>query len=178
MTHDEAMAQFTRLMKMAIAPPDPDAVFAEWYRAFEQTPAEDMDAALTRYFATKSDRFWPAIGELRSYVSGVQSGRETSQGRRCASCEGSSWVDAPPFRANGGHLYACVRRCPACGVPAPNMEYQRGQQTPLSPSELREWAQARSRQGGPTTRAEFLAEMAAIVTRMKMPKATLRLVED
>jgi hypothetical protein len=70
-----------------------------------------------------------------------------------------------------------VTRCRDCGVPPPTM-YGDSHQTPISSSELREWAQNLSREGGPMTKSELMARVQVICSRKKMPKVKLQLVED
>lgn len=175
MTRAEAMEQLDRYVHAGYRQPeDTAAAFEEWFAAFQCVDVDDMAAAIGRMVQRRTSSFWPTPGELREHVQAVTAGRVESQ-TKCQSCHGSGWIDAPPYRANGGLAYEGVRRCPDCGKPAPNLQHLDGLHTPMTPAEVREWATKRSRQGGPTTRAEFAAEMAAIAKRMTMPK--VRLVE-
>lgn len=140
MTRDEAMEQFGRLLANCVAPADPDAVFGEWFGAFDRATVEDVAEGITRLLRGKADRFWPSIGELRGAMASVQAGREPVT--RCRRCGGSSWVEARPYRANGEHIYEGVIRCPDCGVPS-SARPGASQQTPLSETEYRAWLAAR-----------------------------------
>lgn len=179
MTRAEAMEQLERYVHAGYRQPeDIAAAFDEWFAAFASVAVEDVAAAIGRMVQRRTSSFWPTPGELREHLAAVTAGR-VEQRPGCQMCGGTTWIEAPPYRANGGLVYQGVVRCTACNVPAPNTDYLANHQTPMDASELREWAQARSRQGGPTTRAEFALEMAAIAKRVKtMPKARLRLVGE
>jgi hypothetical protein len=174
-TRNEAMDQFDRLVAVSAPLPEVSATFDEWFLAFGRSSVDDVAEGITKLIASKSDRFFPSIGELRGCIASVQSGRD--RGDKCRTCHGSTWIDAPPFRANGGHMYQGVSRCRDCGVPPPTM-YGDSHQTPISSSELREWAQNLSREGGPMTKSELMARVQVICSRKKMPKVKLQLVED
>ena len=161
MTPDDALTQFHRLLAVCVVPADPDTAFDEWFAAFERSSVDDVADGITRLLRAKTDRFLPSIGELRGAVASVQSGRETS---RCATCHGSRWVEARPFRANGDRVYEGVRRCPDCGVPPPTA-VGAGHQTPLSESEYRAWLGSKPPVEEITSRTEFFARVRAIAGR-------------
>jgi hypothetical protein len=123
--------------------------------------------------SNRTSSFWPTPGELSEHLRAVVAGRIATD-EKCATCHGSGWIDAPPYRANGGRVYRGVTRCYACGVPAPNLQHLAGTQTPFSASEVREWAQTQSREAETLTKSEFLARCAAITRRMQMPKARVQ----
>jgi hypothetical protein len=169
MTQDAVTAQFLRVMGQFVPPSDPDAVCAEWVRAFALTDADDFEQAVSKMLAERVDRFCPTIGEIRGFVASVQAGRERYT--RCASCAGSGWVDATPWTANGGRVYEGVRRCSDCGIPVPMTGDLR--QTPLTASAYVSWMDGLRTPETIQTQAEFLArvrqvaggKVAALLTR-------------
>ena len=119
MTRAEGKRQFGRLKQAGFRLPDADeeAVFGEWYSALSHFAVEAVDRAITELKNRKVDTFWPSVGELRETIRVRLSGLPAFD-RRCETCHGTTWVDAEPYDAHG-QRYACVRRCPDCGVPAP-----------------------------------------------------------
>lgn len=171
MTAIEAMDQFDRLLAAGFSLPsgaDQASVFQEWSAAFVSVDRADVAAGISRLVTGRVDRFWPTIGELRGAIASATEGRERPG---CRTCGGSWWVDAGPYTANGGHIYAGVRRCPDCGVPAPKVE-NRGQQTPLRGAELRAWEAAQRPKGEPIDTVEqFQARVRESALRMRvMPR--------
>ena len=114
---------------------------------------------VTRLLDTKPDRFWPSIGELRGVIAGIQASRDGGK-PRCQRCGGSTWVEARPYTANGGHVYQGVVRCPDCGVPPPVL-HGASHQTPLSDRDYANWRAAQP-PIEPLTREEFLSRIRAL----------------
>lgn len=161
MTDTEAMDQFDRLLAVCVHPPDPAAAFREWALAFQASDVEDVREGITRLLAAKVDRFMPSPGELRGAIASVQSGREPVGCRRCG---GSRWVEARPYKANGTLVYEGVRRCPACGVPAPTLAGE-SHQTPLTDREEAAWRAARRPAVPVATLEEYHARVSALQAR-------------
>jgi hypothetical protein len=145
---------------------DEAEMFGEWVRALQSYATADMDAGITLLIRQQVTNFWPAIGELRTAIAAATAGREKP---KCATCHGSTWVDAPPYRANGGRLYQGVTRCPDCGVPPPKVPHLAAQHSAVTGAEVREWADRDD--AVPMTHEAFLERCRAIVHRMSMPKA-------
>jgi hypothetical protein len=171
MTRTEGMAQMDRYVHAGYRQPeDISAAFDEWFTLFASSDVDDVAAAIGRMVSNRTSSFWPTPGELSEHLRAVVAGRIATD-EKCATCHGSGWIDAPPYRANGGRVYHGVMRCHACGIPPPNMQHMAGMQTPLAPGELRAWANEMSREGDVLTKSEFLARCAGITARMRMPKA-------
>ena len=170
MTRDQAMDQCDRLLRAGFRAPTSqpfEAVFEEWFGALESYASEDVAAGITLLVRQQANTYWPAIGELRTAIASATAGREKP---KCPTCHGSTWVDAPPYRANGGRLYEGVTRCPDCGVPPPNVPHLARQHSAVTAAEVREWAERRA-DGAPMTQEAFLERCRAIVGRMTMPGA-------
>lgn len=166
MSETEAMDQFDRLLAAGYLPPGdpedkPGAVFREWFAAFRTYDAADVSEAITRLKTTKTDRFWPMPAELRAFLPRASS----PSAARCATCGDNRWVEGGPYKANGGHVYEGVRRCPDCGIPAPRVE-GRGRQTPLSGVEFQAWQAARRHPHEIRTHEEFVARVEVLFARM------------
>jgi hypothetical protein len=133
---------FERLERAGFRVPDPERVpdlYREWFNALQHYAAADVEAGIDRIIRDKRETFWPTIGAVREAIHAATAGRETTP--HCATCGGSTWVEARPYRANGGYIYQGVTRCPDCGVPPPT-QHGPSRQTPLSDPELREWRAA------------------------------------
>lgn len=176
MTRGDGMTLLDRYVHAGYRhPEDFAAAFEEWFRVFGGLAVDDVSEAITRLVRGRTSSFWPTPGELSEHLAAVQRGRGTASSPRCGCVSG--WVEAPPYRANGGHVYTGVQRCPACGIPAPNLDHLRGHQTPLSSVELREWAR-RDALAEPMTRGEFVATVQRMARRMTMPTAAVAVSED
>lgn len=172
MTDAVVMAQMERLIHAGYrAPEELAGVFEEWRGALMGRESEALEAGVTRLIRTRTSSFWPTVADVLESMRAVSAG-STSEPRGCTTCHGTTWIDAPPYRANGGHLYEGVMRCPACGVPAPRLDGP-NRQTPLTASEYREWAQAQ-RPVEELTQAEFRARLAVLGRAKVMPFAGVR----
>jgi hypothetical protein len=163
-TQLEAMDQFDRLAALGFrAPADPDgkpgAVFLEWYDGLKGFAVDDVKDGIGRLRSTRTDTFWPTVGELRGIIAGLTSGRES---RRCQNCQGSGWVEARPYKANAGHIYEGVERCPACAIPMPKDAHGTFQ-TPLTDREYAEWQAKRIPLRAITSRAEVFDRIKAVL---------------
>lgn len=116
---------------------DPKEAEREWFRALEHYHIDAVDIGVTKIIREAEDTFWPALGVL---VQAIRD-RIASIGKvkaPCATCYGSTWIDALPFWANGGLLYENVlQRCPDCGVPKPLVD--ESGRTPLTAVEYAQW---------------------------------------
>lgn len=165
-----AQAQFERLLVAGFRLPfgvDPADALEAWCAAFERTDHAQLERGIGWLIRHEPDRDWPLVSSVWDAIRAATAGESQPASTGCPTCHGSTWVDAPPYRANGGLVYRGVVRCSACGVPAPRLDHLRGQHSPLPAAELREWAQAQSREGGPRTREEFAAAVAAVAARVR-----------
>lgn len=146
-------------------PEDMAGLFGEWFAALERYDAGRVEAAVTRLIRTRASSFWPTLADVLEAVRVEGAGRD-AEPRGCPTCHGTAWIEAPPYRANGGLVYQGVRRCPDCGVPAPRQDGP-SRQTPLSAVELREWAQSR-RPVEMLTHADMMTAIRALCARKGM----------
>jgi hypothetical protein len=171
MTQSEAMHLYDRVLSLGyFVPPDPEnrpnGVFYEWFTGLERYTADDVDAGITALKRTKADNKWPTLGEWRGAIGAATSGRESS--RKCPECHGSTWVAARPYRANAGHVYEGVVRCPVCGVPEPK-DTSGAYQTPLTDREFAEWQKAQRPLRVITSRDEMFARIRAVTGTRVVP---------
>lgn len=171
MTQLEAMDQFDRLAAAGfLQPSDPDgkpgAVFGEWYDGLKTYALDDVKDGISRLLQTRTDRFWPTVGELRGCIASVTAGREKR--RRCQTCQDAGWVEARPYKANAGHIYEGVSRCYACGVPAPNST-SGAFHTPLTDREFAEWQRTRRPLRVITSRDELFARIREVLGGRVLP---------
>ena len=97
---------------------DKGALGVEWFQAVEHYHIDALDHAVTMLIRGATDRFWPALGKLLEIIRGRIAGMDKTHDH-CATCHGSTWVEAWPMRSREGHVYEFMSRCPDCGVPAP-----------------------------------------------------------
>jgi hypothetical protein len=141
MTSVEFERQFTRLTGHFHLPADDsrDTISVDWFKAVEHYHVEALDHAVTELIRTAQDRFWPPLGKILSTIQS-RLGRYDRTFGKCNTCNGSSWIEAPSYKANG-QVYAALRRCPDCGIPAPELEQHRTE--PLSTVEQHEYQAGR-----------------------------------
>jgi hypothetical protein len=171
MTQLEAMDEFDRLAAAGyVQPADPDgkpgAVFTEWFNGLQSYAREDVHDGITRLLGAKTDRFWPTLGELRGCIAGVTAGRERRG--KCDTCRDSGWVDARPYRANGGLVYQGVMRCPGCGLQMPR-DVSGQHQTPLTEREFADWQKAQKPMRVITSRDELFARIRQVLGGRVVP---------
>lgn len=99
---------------------DKSALGVEWFQSVEHYHVDALDHAVTQLIRQATDRFWPPLGKLLEIIRGRMAGMEKTRDK-CATCSGSTWVEAWPWQVNGV-VYTGMSRCPDCGVPAPEMK--------------------------------------------------------
>lgn len=161
------MDQFDRLAAAGfLQPSDPDPrnkpgqVFQEWFAGLKSFPNDDVTSGIDRLIRERTDRFWPSIGELRGAILGATAGREKRA--KCDTCQDSGWVEARPYKANAGHIYEGVTRCPGCAVPMPR-DTAGAYQTPLTDRDYAEWQKARKPLRVITSRDELFARIREVL---------------
>jgi len=118
MTKEEFRVQFKRLVIAGYRiPPDmPEAdVMAEWYDSLAGELAEDLAVSITGLKRSKSDTFWPSIGEVYDGIGQAKRLRGfEAGGNKCEECHGNTWVTMPG-QTHFNRLYPnYVARCPRC----------------------------------------------------------------
>lgn len=165
MTHGELSDQLERFAHAGYRlPDDVPGMLAEWHDALGRYDLERVAAAVTRMIRTRTSSFWPTLADVLEAVRAEGAGEAPARG--CQTCQGTTWIEAPPYRANGGLVYEGVRRCPDCGVPPPRQDGP-SRQTPLGASEYRTWAESK-RVAVPMTHAEMMAAVRALCARKGM----------
>lgn len=128
----------------------------EWSKHLVRFDDAVIKAGLDYLITHKRDRWWPTLGEVLEAIRGA-AGPAPEPSNRCRACDGTTWIDAAPFKS-GGEFYACVQRCPDCGVPSPRYDVKRGTRQPLTAAEQR--ANVQTRKTPPVmTEAEFFARL-------------------
>lgn len=87
MTKAEFKTQFDRLRLAGYRLQLPEgaaiqAVLAEWYPTFAECYVEDLAVAIDRVKQTKTDTFWPAIGEVYQHILDVRKERARRNSER------------------------------------------------------------------------------------------------
>ena len=126
---------------------DKGALGVEWFQAVKHYHVDALDHAVTMLIRGATDRFWPPLGKLLEIIRGRIAGMERTHDH-CATCHGSTWIEAWPWQVNG-LVYRGMQRCPDCGVPAP----------PIKSSTY----------GQPLNKTEYFAYMAGTFGREVMP---------
>lgn len=136
MTATEWKRQWTRLLSHFRLNPnaDPAPIEREWFAHLKHHHVDAVEAGLSHLVGSATETHWPALGTLKQAIQAHLSKYEHTRAH-CETCHGSGWVEAAPWRANGGHVYQGNERCPDCGIPAP--EYKPlSTRTPLNAIEL------------------------------------------
>lgn len=113
----------------------------EWTRALAVYEDRHVLAGFDWVIEHRTDRWWPTLGEVLAAIRAAM-GPKPEAATRCQSCEGSGWIEAVPFHAMQ-QTYEAMRRCPDCGIPAPDYTAPKGTRQPLTASEHRQWIQQR-----------------------------------
>lgn len=131
--------QFNRVTAHFHLPTDAsrETVAMEWFRAVEHYHVDALDHAVTQIIRQATDRFWPPLGKLLEIIRGRIAGMDKTRDK-CATCHGSTWIDAWPYQLNG-LVYTGVMRCPDCGVPAPVEMKANSYRKPLTKAEYHAW---------------------------------------
>ena len=119
MTGAEFDQQFARLAAHFHLPADEsrDTIAADWCAALQHYHADALEHSVTELTRTATDRFWPALGKVLDLIK-ARIGRYDRAPGKCRTCNGSTWIDAQPWKSNG-IVYEGLQRCPDCGVPPP-----------------------------------------------------------
>lgn len=137
--------QFNRLTAHFHLPPDEsrETLALDWLKALEHHHIDAFEHAVTELTKTATDRYWPALGKINEIIAGRRSRYDRTPGK-CATCHGSTWIEAQPWKSNG-IIYDGNQRCPDCGIPAPQ-SHDHKRVHGLTPSEFHDHHAGRSRQ--------------------------------
>jgi hypothetical protein len=186
MTAAEFETQFSRLAAHFHLPADAsrDTLAVDWLKALQHYHVDALEHAVTELTKTSTDRFWPALGRVMELIKS-RIGRYDRTPGACATCHGSTWIEAQPWKANG-QIYTGVQRCPDCGIPAPQSDERRNSQ-PLTSVEFHEYQAGRymrtqmppgldakpTREGEKTEMREAMARLHAKLFGMRNAKGDL-----
>ena len=142
MTTAEFDRQFARLASHFHLPQDEtrDTLAVDWMKALQHYHADALEHAVTELTRTATDRFWPALGRVLELIRS-RIGRYDKAPGKCATCHGSTWIEAQPWKSNGV-IYEGLQRCPDCGIPAPQLHDRKVSQ-PVSRLECHEYRSGR-----------------------------------
>lgn len=142
MTSAEFDRQFARLAAHFHLPADEsrETISADWMQALKHYHVEALEHAVTELTRTATDRFWPPLGKVLELIK-ARLGRYDRPAGTCATCNGSTWIEAQPWKSNG-IIYEGLQRCPDCAVPAPVLHERRMTQ-PLTSLESHEHQKGR-----------------------------------
>lgn len=113
----------------------------EWTQMLHHYDTAQLVAGVDWLMTHRTERWWPTVGEVLAAIRAA-TGPKPESTYRCATCAGTGWVEAVPFRSMG-QLYEAMQRCPDCAIPVPSYSVARGSRHSLSPSEHRAWLLAR-----------------------------------
>jgi len=151
--------QIERLALAGFLPPSGDKLglmVEEWSKQLARFDPGILEAGLDALISRKRDRWWPTLGEVLEAIRAA-AGPMPERSHRCPKCDGSSWVEAAPFKSSG-QLYVGVQRCPDCGVPPPRCDIRPGSRQPLTAQEQRTMM-AQRRTPPVLTEGEFFAKL-------------------
>lgn len=142
MTGAEFDQQFARLAAHFHLPQDEsrDTIAADWCAALKHYHVDALEHAVTELTRTATDRYWPALGKVMELIKARIGRYDKAQGK-CATCHGSTWIEAQPWKSNG-IVYEGVQRCPDCATPAPQTNERKTIQ-PLTSLEFHEYQKGR-----------------------------------
>lgn len=136
MTPAEWGAQWRRLDQFRVSG-ERSEVSAEWFAQLKHYHVDAVDYGITQLIGQAKDTFLPGLGLLKDFIQARFDRYQRTDGK-CATCHGSTWVDAPPFMENGMICANAVVRCPDCGIPAPAYTAPSSRR-PLTAREYAEW---------------------------------------
>jgi hypothetical protein len=119
MTPQEFGVQFKRVenhFRMG-ADVDRDQVYKDWFKGLAHYHVDAVSTGIDGLIRDARDTFWPAFGLLSEAIRLRLAGMPKTT-HKCATCHGSTWIEARPWKSNG-RIYEGFQRCPDCGVPAP-----------------------------------------------------------
>lgn len=163
-------AAFRRLLAAGFRLPygvEPATALEAWCESLATAASADLERGVTRLVQTEASREWPLISAVWAAMRSATAG-DIASGPACLTCHGTTWVEALPYRANGGHVYEGMRRCPDCVPPKPNTNHLQGVQSPLSASDYLAWRQAREPEVvAPASPGEFLRAIQVMRQRIR-----------
>lgn len=171
--------QIERLALAGFVPPSGERLgqmVDEWGKQLARFDISVLEAGIDYLIARKKDRWWPTLAEVLDAVRAA-AGPLPERSYRCQKCDGTTWVDAAPFKS-GGEFYSCVQRCPDCRVPNPRYDVKPGTRQPLSAAEQRANVQTRT-EPPILTEAQFFARLkdmgaAKLAAQLEQAKTTPR----
>lgn len=130
--------EFSRLTDHFHMPSDSsrDTIAVDWFTALQHYHIDAMERGVTELIRTAPDRFWPPLSRLLGAIKSKLAGYDKTRDK-CATCHGSTWIEAAPWKSNGW-VYTGFQRCPDCGVPAPPYKPY-GQREELTAAEYQAW---------------------------------------
>lgn len=142
MTAAEWDRQWRRLEQYRVSgDAEREQVSAEWFVQLRHWHIDAVEHGITQLIGSTKDTFLPGLGLLKDFIQSRIGKYDRSHGK-CATCNGSTWIDLPPFKSNGFVYASTVTRCPDCGVPAPKMD-ERSRREPLTDLQAHEYAAGR-----------------------------------
>jgi hypothetical protein len=152
-----------------------DQVSLEWFKALGHYHVDALERGITDLIRTSTERFWPQIATLHSLIR-ARIGAYEKQPGKCATCHGSTWVEAWPV-IWCGNLYEQLQRCPDCGVPAPEVKKTLPGSRPATKQEYDDWREgtfardtmpdwAKAKPMKPGQREAFLVERQEFYARL------------
>jgi hypothetical protein len=137
MTPQEWAGQWSRLDQFRVKDESRrDAMGAEWFAQLRHWHVDAVDEGITRLIGAAQDNFLPGLGLLKDFIQQRIDRYNRSPGK-CPTCDGSTWIEAQPWKSNG-IIYEGLQRCPDCGVPAPQTHERKTYQG-LTPVEFHEY---------------------------------------
>lgn len=122
MTSGEWHEQWHRLDHFRIsAEADRNDLELEWFAQLKHFHVDAVEHGITQLIGTATDNFLPGLGLLREYIH-ARLGRYDKVPGKCATCHGSGWKEAAPFKSNNLIYANTVERCLDCGIPEPKLE--------------------------------------------------------
>lgn len=142
MTRDEWKMQWKRLDQFHVTgDANRSDVSTEWFKQLQHHHVDAVEHGVTRLIGSARDTFLPGLGLLKGFIQ-ERIDKYERTGGRCATCHGSTWIEAWPVVWEG-RLYEMLARCPDCGVPAPEMKKPHSTARPATKLEYEEWKAGR-----------------------------------
>jgi hypothetical protein len=141
MTPQEWKAEWKRLDQFRVsAEAERSEIEAEWFSQLRHHHIDAVSHGITQLIGHAKDTFLPGLGLLKDFIQQRIDRYERTPGK-CHRCHGATWIEAPATKSNG-IIYERLTRCPACGIPAPQMS-ERHREEPLTDLERHEYRAGR-----------------------------------
>lgn len=114
-------------------------VISDWFKNLAHYHVDAFSTAVDDVLTDATDTFWPALGKITGAIK-ARTARYDVLKRECATCGGTTWIDAQPMKSNG-IVYTYFQRCPDCGTPPPSYAPNRFGSEPLTATEYAYWMQ-------------------------------------